>query len=152
MVVRIGSLLSVGSLSLCVVAAAAAPALAVTPTIVTVQSARWQPGTGAFKGLQVATIVGDPKASGEYYSYLIKMPDGVRVPPHFHAQTENVNVISGTLLVGVGDTVNAANMMPLGAGAIVSIPAGLHHYAMSKGPTIVEVSGVGPDVLTPVRQ
>ncbi|MBV8281820.1 MAG: cupin domain-containing protein, partial [Candidatus Eremiobacteraeota bacterium] len=88
---------------------------------------------------------------GAYYSYLIKMPDGTRVPPHFHGMTENVNVISGTLLVGIGDTMNVSKMTPLTAGAIVSIPAGLHHYAMSKGATVIEVSGLGPDTLTPVH-
>ena len=133
-------------------ASAAIAAAASTPTIVTVQTAKWQPGTGAFKGLQIATIVGDPKATGGYYSYLIKMPGGVRVPPHFHTNTENVNVISGTLLVGIGDTMNTAKMMPLSPGAIVSIPGGLHHYAMSRGATIIEVSGIGPDTLTPVKK
>ena len=129
-------------------AAAAPPA----PTIVTVTTAHWHAGTGAFKGTQVATVVGDPSASGAYYSYLIKMPDGMRVPPHYHGMTENVNVISGTLLVGIGDTMNVAKMTPLGAGAIASVPAGLHHYAMSKGVTVIEVSGVGPDSLTPVHK
>jgi quercetin dioxygenase-like cupin family protein len=123
-----------------------------SPVIVTVTTAKWHPGTGPFKGTQIATIVGDPSKAGGYYSYLIKMPDGTRVPPHFHAMTENVNVISGMILVGVGDTMNVANMTPLAAGAVVSIPAGLHHYAMSKGVTVIEVSGIGPDTLTPVKK
>ena len=146
MIFRVGFLCAALSLSTAVAASAA------NPTIVTVQTAKWHPGTGAFKGLQIATIVGDPSVSGGYYSYLIKMPDGVRVPPHFHGKTENVNVISGTFLVGVGDTMDAAKMVTLGPGAIVSVPAGLLHYAMSKGHTIVEISGIGPDTLTPVHK
>lgn len=126
--------------------AVAAPA----PVIVTVETAQWQPGTGAFAGTQVATIVGVPSKAGEYYAYLIKMPDGTRVPPHFHGMTENVNVISGTLLVGLGDTMNVATMSALQAGTIASMPAGVHHYAMAKGETVIEVSGIGPDTLTPV--
>ncbi len=122
------------------------------PTIVTVATAQWHPGTGAFKGTQIATIVGDPSKPGAYYSYLIKMPDGTRVPPHFHGMTENVNVITGALLVGIGDTMDVSKMTPLTAGAIVSVPAGLHHYAMSKGVTIIEISGIGPDTLTPVHK
>ena len=127
-------------------------AAAAGPTIVTVATASWHPGTGAFKGTQIATIVGDPSKSGGYYSYLIKMPDGTRVPPHFHGMTENVNVISGTLLVGIGDTMDVSKMTTLTTGAIVSVPAGLHHYAMSKGVTIIEISGIGPDTLTPVHK
>ncbi len=138
--------LALGTLAVPLTAAASGP------TIVTATTAKWHPGTGAFKGTQMATIVGDPSKPGAYYSYLIKMPDGTRVPPHFHGMTENVNVISGTLLVGIGDTMDVSKMTPLAAGAIVSVPAGLHHYAMSKGVTIIEVSGIGPDTLTPVHK
>ena len=64
--------------------------------------------------------------------------------------TENVVVLSGTLMVGLGDMMDASKMPPLGPGSVASVPAGLHHYAMSKGDTIIEVSGIGPDTLTPV--
>jgi quercetin dioxygenase-like cupin family protein len=121
-----------------------------TPTIVTIQSAKWQQGTGAFKDVQIAPIVGDPTASGAYYAYLIKIPDGVRVAPHSHGMTENVTVLSGTLMVGLGDTINPSAMMALAPGTVGSIPAGVHHYAMAKGDTVIEVSGIGPDTLTPV--
>jgi quercetin dioxygenase-like cupin family protein len=120
------------------------------PTIVTLQTAKWQQGTGAFAAVQIAPIVGDPSASGGYYAYLIKIPDGVRIAPHFHGVAENVAVLSGTLMVGLGDVMDPSKMLPLGPGSVASIPAGLHHYAVSKGDTIIEVSGIGPDTLTPV--
>lgn len=66
--------------------------------------------------------------------------------------TENVNVISGTLLVGLGDTMNVSTMKALPAGGIASIPGGLHHYAKAKGPTIIEISGIGPDTITLVHK
>lgn len=139
-------LLTVGlSASLCS-AALAGPA----PTIVTIQTAKWQQGTGAFKDVQIAPIIGDPTASGTYYAYLIKLPDGVRVAPHFHGMTENVTVLSGALMVGLGDSINPSTMMQLGPRSVGSIPAGIHHYAVAKGETIIEVSGIGPDTLTPV--
>ncbi len=125
---------------------------ATAPVIVTVETAKWQPGTGDFKGTEIASVVGDRETPGAYYSYLLKLPDGFQVPPHYHAQTENVNVISGTLMVGLGDTVDVAKMLALPAGAIASVPAGVHHYATSKGPTVIEISGIGPDTLTPVHQ
>ena len=53
------------------------------PTIVTLQTAKWQPGTGAFAGVQIAPIVGDPSASGGYYAYLIKMPAAPGLPRTF---------------------------------------------------------------------
>jgi len=118
------------------------------PTIVTAASANWQAAPPAFKGAQIAKIVGDPAKAGGYYAYLLKVPDGAVVAPHFHGMTENVTVISGILMVGLGDAVDRAKMKPLPAGAIASIPAGLHHYAIAKGVTIVEISGIGPDTIT----
>ncbi|MGC1381725.1 MAG: cupin domain-containing protein [Candidatus Baltobacteraceae bacterium] len=128
-----------------------AAASASAPIIVTVETAKWQSGTGAFKGTEFAAVVGNHEKPGEYYSYLLKMPDGFHVPPHYHGKTENVNVISGTLMVGIGDTFDTAKMTALPAGAIVSVPADVHHYAMSKGPTVIEISGIGPDSLTLVH-
>jgi hypothetical protein len=43
-------------------------------------------------------------------------------------------------------------MTALPAGAVASMPAGVHHYAMSKGVTVIEISGIGPDTLTPVHK
>ncbi len=140
-------------LTACAVAALCGTAVAApAPVIVTVQTAKWQPGTGAFKGTQMATIVGDPSKPGAYYAYLLKMPNGMSVAPHYHGMAENVNVISGTLMVGLGDTMNVAKMMALPAGGIASVPAGVHHYAMAKGATVIEVSGIGPDTLTYVHK
>jgi quercetin dioxygenase-like cupin family protein len=125
---------------------------AATPVILTADTANWQPAPAPFTGAEVATVVGDPQKGGGYYAYLVKMPDGFRIPPHFHAVTENVNVLSGTLMVGLGDTMTPSTMQPLPTGGIASIPEGLHHYAMAKGPTIIEVSGVGPDTTTFVQK
>lgn len=128
-------------------AATAAPA----PVIVSPDSAVWQP-VPQFKGWQMAAIVGNPSTPGAYYAYLLKAPDGGQAPPHFHQMTENVTVISGTILVGLGDTLDTASMKPLGPGNVVSIPAGVHHYAMAKGETVIEVSGIGPDTTTFVNK
>lgn len=121
------------------------------PVIVTPETAKWQPAPG-FAGFQMATIVGDPSKAGEYYAYLLKFPPDGQAPPHFHGMTENVVVISGTVMFGLGDTMDAAKMMTFGPGAIVSVPAGLHHYAMAKGPAVVEISGIGPDTTTLVNK
>lgn len=128
-------------------AATAAP----SPVIVSPDTAVWQP-VPQFKGWQMASIVGNPSTPGAYYAYLLKIPDGGQAPPHFHQMTENVTVISGTILVGLGDTFDAASMKPLGPGNVVSIPAGVHHYAMGKGETVIEVSGIGPDTTTLVNK
>jgi len=140
-------------LTACAVAALGSVAVAApAPVIVTVQTAKWQPASGAFKGAEMATIVGDPTKAGAYYAYLMKIPNGMSIPPHYHGMAENVNVISGTVMVGLGDTMNVAKMMALPTGGIVSIPAGVHHYAMAKGTTIIEISGIGPDTITYIHK
>lgn len=120
---------------------------ATAPTIAMPATATWQAVPG-FKGWQMASIVGNPNKAGGFYAYYLKAPDGGQAPPHFHAMTETVTVLSGSLMVGLGDTINMAKMHTLGPGSVVSIPAGVHHYAVAKGETIIEVSGIGPDKTT----
>jgi hypothetical protein len=126
-------------------------AAAATPVIVTPATATWKT-VPSFKGWEMAPAVGDPSKAGAYYAYFLKAPTGTQVAPHFHGNTENVLIISGTFLVGIGDTMNVAAMKPLGPGSVVSIPGGLHHYAMAKSPVLIEISGIGPDSLTFVHK
>lgn len=128
-------------------ATAAIASAATAPTIVTPDTAKWGPAPG-FPGWQMAMITGNPSKAGAYYAYLLKVPDGGKAMPHYHGATETVVVISGTLLVGLGDTMQPAKMKALGPGSIVSVPMGVHHYAMAKGPTVIEISGIGPDSTT----
>ena len=129
------------------VAAAAGPA----PTVVTPDSGNWQP-VPQFKGWQMAPIVGNPDKAGAYYAYFLKAPAGGKAPPHYHKMTENVTVISGTIMFGVGDTMNEAAMKSFGPGTVASVPGGLHHYAMAKTDMVIEVSGIGPDTTTFVHK
>ena len=124
---------------------------ATAPTIVTPETAKWGPAPG-FAGWEMAPVVGDPSSAGTFYAYLLKVPDGGKAMPHEHGSAETVVVISGTLMVGLGDTMDTTKMMPLGAGSVVSVPAGVHHYAMAKGPTVIEISGIGPDSTTMLHQ
>jgi quercetin dioxygenase-like cupin family protein len=81
----------------------------------------------------------------------LRIPDGAKFGPHFHGDVENVTVLQGTLLVGLGDQVNPATMIALPAGSFASVPIGLHHYAMAKGDTIVQIHGTGPETMTMVK-
>ncbi|HLY03253.1 MAG TPA: cupin domain-containing protein [Candidatus Cybelea sp.] len=121
-----------------------------TPIIVNSQAATWQ--ASPLKGTQMAPIVGNPTGAGGYYAYLLKVPAGTRVPAHFHAMRETVTVISGVMMFGIGDAIDAGKMLTLGPGNVVSVPAGLHHYAMAKTDSIIEVSGIGPDTTTFVHK
>ena len=125
------------------VAASAAGA----PTVVSSDTAKWQP-VQQFIGWEMAPIVGNPQTPGAYYAYLLKAPAGGKAPPHFHKMTENVTVLSGTVLFGLGDKIDMAKANAFGPGTVASIPAGVHHYAVAKTAIVIEVSGIGPDTTT----
>jgi len=120
------------------------------PTIVLPDQLHWVAGTGPLSGIEIAPVVGDPSKPGPFVIRL-RIPDGGKAAPHYHADTERVTVLSGTFLVGVGDTMNEKAMKALPAGSFVSIPGGVHHYAMAKGVTVIQVGGNGPFELKPVK-
>jgi quercetin dioxygenase-like cupin family protein len=98
----------------------------------------------------MAVLQGDP-GQAALFTVRLDMPDGYRIPPHFHPTDENVTVISGSLQLGMGDSVDAAHAEKLAAGGFLSIGANMHHYAVARGRTIVQVHAMGPFVLTYVN-
>ena len=95
------------------------------------------------KGAKVAVLQGDPSKPGPFVIRL-SAPNGYKIAPHSHSKAENLTVISGTFLYGMGDKFDAKALKPMKQGAFGSIPPGTDHYAMAKGPTVVQVHGEGP--------
>ncbi|HLB08148.1 MAG TPA: cupin domain-containing protein [Gemmatimonadaceae bacterium] len=112
---------------------------------------KWGPAPAVFPaGAQMAVLQGDPSGTGQF-TVRLKMPSGYRIPPHTHPTDENVTVISGIFLVGMGDKFDEKNMMTLHAGGFVTAPAQGAHFAEAQGPTVVQVHAVGPFALTYVN-
>lgn len=101
------------------------------------------------KGADFAVLYGDPTKPGVYVVRL-KLPAGYKVMPHWHPTDENVTVISGAFGVGMGDRFDA-RVKVLPAGSFFSMPAHMHHFAISKTESVVEVAGMGPFQLTYVN-
>jgi quercetin dioxygenase-like cupin family protein len=95
-------------------------------------------------GAQLAVIEGDPAAATGDFTVRLKMPDGYRIPPHWHPNRENVTVISGNFKVGMGDTFDESKMMTVGAGSFAYLDPSMHHYAMASGAVVVQVHGMSP--------
>jgi quercetin dioxygenase-like cupin family protein len=138
-------------IALCLTALATMSALTISsaatssaPTIVMPDSLKWTPVEGV-PGAQMAVVWGDPTKAGPNIIRL-KLVDGAKIPLHWHPQDERVTVLSGTLMIGFGDKMEAIKMNTLGPGAFIYIPAGVRHYAMAKGPTVTQQSGMGPFV------
>ena len=57
----------------------------------------------------------------------------------------------GTLLVGMGDTLDVSKTNAIKAGDSGKVPAEHHHYAVTRGETIVQVTAMGPFAMTYVN-
>lgn len=112
---------------------------------------KWGPAPAVFPaGVRMAVLQGDP-SQDKMFTVRLEFPAGSSIAPHFHPTDEQVTVISGTFLVGMGDTLNAAKTTALKAGGFITAPAGMHHYAIARGVTVVQVSAIGPFALTYVN-
>ena len=111
---------------------------------------KWGPGPpGLPAGAKAAVISGDPSKAVPYV-IRAKLPDGYKVPPHWHSTDENVTVIKGTLMMGKGEKFNDdAEALP--AGSFMRMPKERRHFAWAKGETIIQVHGIGPFDITYVN-
>lgn len=94
-------------------------------------------------GAKLAVIAGDPSQPGPFV-VRAEMPAGYTIAPHWHPTDEHVTVLSGTFAFGMGDTLDSAAMKDLPAGGFALMPAKMHHYAMARTATTVQVHGTGP--------
>ena len=101
-------------------------------------------------GATFAVLQGDPSASGEF-TIRLNLPSGYIIAPHWHPTDENVTVISGTLIVGMGDEIVRGDATQLTAGGFITAPANMHHYAVAVGKTVVQVHGNGPFAITYIK-
>ena len=101
-------------------------------------------------GALIAVVSGDPTRPGKF-TLLVSMPNGYRLPPHFHPSHEHVEVREGTLLVGVGDVLDPNRTQALVAGDSATAPAGMHHFSIARGRTVVSATFMGPYTITYLR-
>jgi quercetin dioxygenase-like cupin family protein len=114
------SRIAVVALIVLLLAAAGLPAQGSAPAV------HWMPAPALFpRGAQVAVLSGDP-FKPVVLKVLVSMPDGYRMPPHFHATDEHVEVRQGTLRVGMGDNLDVKRTIPLAVGDTATAPAGMH--------------------------
>ena len=109
---------------------------------------KWGPAPPVLpKGAKLAVLHGDPGKAGQYVMRLMA-PANYKIAPHWHSQAENLTVISGTLDLGDGDKMEMTKAHALKAGGYHYLPGKAHHYAFTKSPTVVQISGEGPFDIT----
>ena len=132
------SLLTIASANTMGTSGVADAAIMVTP-----DNIKWMPSK-QLPNVQVAIMDGDLKKAGSSYTMRLKLPDAYTIPLHWHPDTERLTILSGTIMFGVGDTMDRTRTTALGPGSYVIIPAHVRHWVTSKGDTIFQVSGVAP--------
>jgi len=113
-------------------------------TVLTPADLKWgdaPPGLPA--GAKLAVLEGDPAKKGPF-TIRFQTPDGYKVAPHHHPTAERITVISGTFFLGMGTQFDEAAGHEMAAGSFAVMPAGMNHFAWSKGETIVQIHGRGP--------
>lgn len=101
-------------------------------------------------GAKLAVLDGDPTTPG-FFTIRGWLPDGYRIPPHWHQNAERVTVLSGTMYLGEGDRFDESTARALPAGSYSSMPAGMHHFAYFKSDTVIQLSSLGPWGITYVN-
>lgn len=127
------------------------PLLLLTSPLAAQAAPAWGPAPPFLaKGAQFAVYQGDPGKPGEY-TIRLKLPAGYIIAPHQHPTDENVTVISGHFLVGMGDAVDRSRTQALTAGGFITAPAQMHHFAVATDEVVVQVHGMGPFAITYVH-
>src|SRR5438046_5114384 len=96
-----------------------------TPTRVTPDALTWKENPALPKGVQIATLVGDPTKTGDVVVLRIKFPPNFQMPPHTHPYSEVVTVISGNIGTSHGEKLGEL----LRPGSLWVYPAKHAHYA-----------------------
>jgi quercetin dioxygenase-like cupin family protein len=107
------------------------------------QNVQWSPAPPMFPpGAEIAVLQGDP-SKAEPFTVLLRFPNGYKIPPHTHPTTENVTVLTGTFLAGMGTQFVESTMQAFGRDEFISVPAGHAHYAMARNNQRNRVRGTG---------
>jgi uncharacterized RmlC-like cupin family protein len=94
--------------------------------------------------MKIAAIHGDPNAASGTYVIRLQFPAGYKFPAHWHPNAENLTVLSGELLLGMGDKEDAAKLMSYKPGAFMYIPGKMPHFGGAKGATVIQLHGPAP--------
>jgi len=99
---------------------------------------------GFLPGMKIAPIHGDPSVVDEPFTFRVAFPDGYKFPPHWHPRAENVTVLEGTFLLAMGNELDDSKLKSYAPGDYLFIAAENPHYGLMKGPTVLQIHGIGP--------
>jgi len=102
---------------------------------------KWTP---IIKGCEIAVVDGNPDAEGQPFVIRFHCADGAKTPPHWHPTDENITVLKGAFLVGMGEKFDESKLQTMNTGNFLLMPKEMKHFAMAKGDLILQAHGIGP--------
>lgn len=94
-------------------------------------------------GMKIVVLHGDPGAKGDY-TLRLQFPDGYKFPEHWHPSAEHLTVVSGTFLLGMGNSAEGNPVRTYAPGDFIYIPARNSHHGGARGVTVIQLHGEGP--------
>jgi quercetin dioxygenase-like cupin family protein len=91
--------------------------------IIAPDAVKWTENPAFPKGIQIATLVGDPTKAGETVVQRIKFPPNFIMPPHTHPFLEVVTVISGNIGTNSGEKPDKKRLAAAGINVGVPVKA-----------------------------
>jgi quercetin dioxygenase-like cupin family protein len=105
---------------------------------------KWKTYPALPAGAALAVLLGNPQQKGLYVER-VRVPSGVKVPPHRHPEDRVYTVISGTWFIGIGEKFDPGKLEEFPKGSVVFLPANTPHFHWAKaGQYVVQISGIGP--------
>lgn len=104
----------------------------------------WKPFPAFPPSARLAIVVGQPLQDGPY-TIRVKVPGGVKLMPHSHAEDRVYTVIAGVFYIGLGDKFDAEKLQAYPPGSVIVLPGNTSHFHWAKsGEYITQVTAIGP--------
>jgi len=95
-------------------------------------------------GVRFLPLYGSYDQEDESFAFRLHVQPGFELGPHTHPGVEHLTILSGSLFVGIGDTMDRTSATAYGPGSYLAIGAGVAAYMWAAEETVVQVHGIGP--------
>ena len=117
--------------------------LAAAPAELLLFSPKEVPWVQPAQGPSVAVLEGDPAKPGPF-TLRLRLKRGDKIPAHWHDGPERLTVLSGTVMLVIGDTLEAKAAKACPAGTFFIVPPRTPHGGWAKTAAVVQIHGAGP--------
>jgi quercetin dioxygenase-like cupin family protein len=104
----------------------------------------WKPFPAFPPSVRLAVVVGQPSEAGPY-TIRVRVPHGVKLMPHRHAEDRVYTVVSGVFFIGLGDRFDSEKLQAYPPGSVIVLPGNTSHFHWAKsGEYVTQVTAIGP--------